>query len=375
MAGGLSAVGKAAGRLKTTVRDPLQGIFGQLAPLHKGFDSLSERTSFVCEPTPTRAVQQIGSCPGHRQPVASCGPTVADWRHGSRMLGRPSNAARDPVKTSVPRASYPRLPTLLCNCRQSRHVIKIFMIKWLLIVGGIWLVAGIIRAIIDSRPVDTSKTVIIPARQLLLVLSYTVACATVFALFAGVYEIFEGSYPAPDAYHSAFEVFLFKIFMATILVLLPVMFVLFTLFRTVLNPARTPAVPMILAWNDVVTITPVGIRDRRHSESFLPWRAVTGVRFGAHTVTTIEHDSGGRFGEYSGTRLVVHKAMTLELDIDPDYLSPFGTKFIIHLSWLKISRGRLRNICRAYVDAAYARAPRVEWWDYDPLRGGEPLPA
>jgi hypothetical protein len=230
------------------------------------------------------------------------------------------------------------------------------MIKLLLIVGGIWLIAAIVRAIIDSRPVDTSKTVIVPARQLLFVLSYTVLWATVFAFFAGLYEIFAG------------DVFLFK---ALFLVVLPVMLVLVILFNSVLNPARKPAVPKIFIWSDVVTITPVGIRDRRHSERFLPWRAVTGVHFGVHIVTRIEHCSAGWYG--SGTRLVEHKAPTLELDIDPDYLSPFGKKLIVHVSWLKISRFRLHKVCRAYVDAAYARTPRVEWWDYGPLGCSQPL--
>jgi hypothetical protein len=50
---------------EVTVRADGRGAEARLSclvPLHRGFDWLSERTPFICEPDADRAVQQIGSC-------------------------------------------------------------------------------------------------------------------------------------------------------------------------------------------------------------------------------------------------------------------------------------------------------------------------
>ena len=128
--------------------------------------------------------------------------------------------------------------------------------------------------------------------------------------------------------------------------------------------------------DNVLTLTPDGIRDRRVLEEFVPWQAVKSVRMVEHEPDYYLAPSGA--GRVTPVRRAV---MDVVLDLDPaligkmlkDYarisgmVREFGDRlpikdtrpwmtFTIDLWRLKnISASTLYDICEAYVTAAHAK--------------------
>jgi len=128
--------------------------------------------------------------------------------------------------------------------------------------------------------------------------------------------------------------------------------------------------------NNVLTISPDGIRDRRVTEELVPWQAVKSVRTTAHEP---EHYYGNRI--FGGVTTVRRTPLDVVLDIDPalisqrleqqaraisgasrtldmgDPLQDTGPWiiFTIDLWRLNINAGTLYDICEAYASAARAK--------------------
>jgi len=128
--------------------------------------------------------------------------------------------------------------------------------------------------------------------------------------------------------------------------------------------------------NDVLTISPEGIRDRRVTEELVPWRAVRSVRTAAHGPDYyVAPDAPGKVSP------IRHTPLNVVLDIDPTLISQalkqqaflvteFSRKagmrdalddtrpwitFTIDLWRLKnITANALYDICQAYASAASA---------------------